>query len=108
MSEETTPVPAADPAPAPAPVAGPAAVSFTADDAIQIVNTIGALVAAVNPASAAAVAVATGAAALVRDTIVPAVQHLLPHQVSVVQQAALKAWMDSERVRLNLPPSTTN
>jgi hypothetical protein len=92
--------------PTPAPAA--ATVSFTADDALAIVNTIGSLAAAVVPGEAQLVALVTGAASLLRNTIMPAIQHLSSHELSVAEQATLAAESAAERARVGAPPSASN
>jgi hypothetical protein len=83
-------------------------VSFTADDALAIAQAIGNAAIAINPAVAGAVTLATGLAALVKDTILPAVQHLKAHEISVVEQAALQAASAAERIRVGAPAADSN
>ena len=86
----------------------PTQVKAGADDMVLVVNTIGALVNALVPGEAAIVTLATGAAALIRDTLVPMFQHLTEEQISVVEQVATKAEADADRLRLGLQPDPIN
>jgi hypothetical protein len=98
-----------DPSPTTPPATPAAAVSqFTADDAVAILNTLGTLVATAIPGEAAAVAAITGVVQLIDKTIIPGVQHLLAHEISVVQQAALQVQSAALRVLVGAPPATTN
>ena len=90
------------------PAAPAATVSFTADDALSIANSVGALVAALNPAAAGAVALITGGAQLLRNTVLPAVQHLQSHEISVVEQQTLLAESAAERARVGAPAAVNN
>ncbi len=83
-------------------------VSFSVDDALAIANSLGAVAAAVNPAAAGAVALITGAAQLLRNTVLPAVQHLQAHEISVVEQATLAAESAAERARVGAPEAQSN
>lgn len=83
----------------------PSTVAFTADDALAIARTLGALTVAANPALAGGVALVTGAADLLRNTVLPAIQHLKAHEISVVQQAVLAADSAAERARVGAPPA---
>lgn len=85
-----------------------ATVSFTAEDALNIAKALGSAAIAVNPALAGGVAVVTGLAELIRSTILPAVQHLKAHEISVVEQAALQAESAAERARVGAPPAESN
>lgn len=89
---------------APAPVN----VSLVADDAVAIANTLGALVSAINPAAAGAVALITGAANLLRNTILPAVQHLESHQLSVIEQQTLATESAAERAKVGAAAANDN
>lgn len=86
----------------------PAPVSFSVDDALAIAKTLGALAVAVNPASAAAVAMVTGAASLLRNTIMPAIRNAHDQTISVAEQATLLAESAAERVRVGAPEATAN
>lgn len=92
--------------PVPAPL--PATVSFTVDDALEIARTIGALATAVNPALTGAVVALTGAAALLRNTVLPAIRNAHDQTISVAEQATLAAESAAERARVGAPPATTN
>jgi hypothetical protein len=83
-------------------------VSFTVDDALEIAKTLGALAVAINPASAGAVAAVTGAAALLRNTVLPAIRNAHDQTIGVAEQATLNAESAAERVRVGAPPSTIN
>lgn len=83
-------------------------VVFSADDALALVKTIGALTLAVNPAYAAGVSLVTGAASLLRSTVVPAIAHLSSHEKSVVEQEILNAESAAERLRVGAPPAALN
>lgn len=85
-----------------------ASVSFSVDDALALANTLGAVASAVNPAAAGAVALITGAAQLLRNTVMPAVQHLQAHEISVVEQATLAAESAAERARVGAPAAENN
>ena len=87
------------------PTPSTATVSFTIDDAIQIAKVLGALTVAINPAEAAVVALVTGAATLLRGTIMPAIQHAHDRTISVAEQATLAAESAAERVRVGAPPA---
>lgn len=92
--------------PAPAPV--PARVSFSVDDALDLAKTLGALAVAVNPAAAGAVAAITGAASLLRGTVLPAIRNAHDQTISVAEQATLAAESAAERARVGAPVSETN
>lgn len=83
-------------------------VSFSADDALNIANALAAAASVIDPKIAGAVAAATGIAALIRDTIVPAIQHLTADQISVAEQALLAAESAAERVKVGAPPAEFN
>jgi hypothetical protein len=105
MSDDTPPT-TPDPqpeTPAPVPVTT-VGFSISADDALNLVNNLGALIAMVDPALAPLVAAATGAATFLEKTVWPAIQHLGQDQLSVAQQAVLLAKANAERLRLGLPP----
>lgn len=85
-----------------------ASVTFTVDDALTIANSLGAAVSAINPAAAGAVALITGGAQLLRNTVLPAVQHLQSHEISVVEQATLAAESAAERARVGAPAAVDN
>lgn len=80
-----------------------ATVSFTLDDAISIAESIGALTAAVVPGEAALVATVTGAAKLLRTTILPAIKNAHNRKISVAEQAVLAAESAAERLRVGAP-----
>lgn len=92
----------------PTPSPSSTTVSFSVDDALNIAKSLGAAAIAINPVAAGAVAAITGIAELLADTIVPAVQHLKAHEISVVEQAALQAESAVERARVGAPPATDN
>lgn len=73
-----------------------------------VANTIGALVNALLPGEAAVVTLATGAAGLIRNTLVPLFEDLTEEQISAVEQIATKAETDAERLRLGLKPDPIN
>src|SRR3954466_3750476 len=83
-------------------------VAFTLDDALNIANTLGALTVAIVPGEAALVALITGAAALLRNTVVPAIEHLQNHNLTIAQQASLAADSAAERARVGAPQAATN
>lgn len=86
----------------------PAPVSFTVDDALAIAKTLGALAVAVNPADAALVAMVTGAASLLRNTIMPAIRNAHDQTISVAEQATLAAESAAERARVGAPQAASN
>jgi Pyruvate/2-oxoacid:ferredoxin oxidoreductase gamma subunit len=83
-------------------------VSFSWDDAISIAEALGTAATALNPAAAGAVAAATGIAALLRNTIIPAIQRMHDTQLSVAQQAQLAADSAVERAKVGAPAATIN
>ena len=85
-----------------------ASVAFTASEALQIATTIGSLVSALVPGAAAVATVAEGAATLLVDTVLPAIQHLQPQYISVVQQATIAAQAAALRLKVGAPAATTN
>lgn len=99
--DNPTPAPAAAPAPA-----NTATVSFTVDDALNIANTLGALTAAVVPGQAALIALITGAAALLRNTVLPAIKNAHDRNLSIAEQAVLAAESSAERARVGAPQAT--
>ncbi len=93
------------------PLATPAvtsSVSFTVDDALKIANMLGALTVAIVPGEAAVVALVTGAAGLLRNTVMPAIQHMQSNALSIAEQATLQAESAAERARVGAPPAVTN
>lgn len=82
--------------------------SFSSNDAFQLLNVIGALVAVVAPGEAAAVAALSGAASSIRTILMPTIQHFQAQQLSVAEQAALAAESAAERARVGAPPATIN
>lgn len=100
-------IPMPDPIQSPTVVA-PAQVSFTVDDALTIANTIGALAAAVVPGEAALIAAVTGAAALLRNTILPAIKNAHDRNLSIAEQAVLAAESAAERARVGAPQATVS
>jgi hypothetical protein len=100
MTTDPSTVPSATPSPT-------ATVSFTVDDALNIAKMIGALTVAINPAEAGLVALVTGAASLLRNTVMPAIQHLQNQTMSIAEQATLAAESAAERVRVGAPPAPT-
>lgn len=83
-------------------------VSFSIDEALELARVIGTLVVAVNPASAAAVAAVTGGAALLRNTIIPAIQRAHTETLSVLEQSTLAAESAAERARVGAPPASVS
>lgn len=83
----------------------PATVSFSADDALAIAKSLSGLAVAFNPAIAGTVALVTGAAELIRNTILPAISHLHQDVITVVEQATLQAESAAERARVGAPPA---
>ncbi len=83
-------------------------VSFTVDDALKIANTLGALTVAIAPGEAAIVALVTGAAQLLRNTIMPAIQHMQSNALTIAEQATLQAESAAERARVGAPPAVIN
>jgi hypothetical protein len=79
-----------------------------ADDALLVINTVGQLVNALVPGAAQVVAIATGGASLIRNTLIPMFEHLTEEQISVAEQVATKAETDAERLRLGLVPDPIN
>jgi hypothetical protein len=96
------------PSPTPAPAPTPANVSFTLDDAVKIADALGAAATAVNPAIGGAVAAITGITELLRNTIIPAIQHMHDTQLSIAQQAQLAADSALERARVGAPAAVSN
>lgn len=95
----------------PLPITPPVAsttVSFTLDDALNIANTLGALTVAIVPGEAPLVALVTGAASLLRNTVLPAIQHLQARNLSIAEQATLAAESAAERLRVGAPAAQTN
>lgn len=86
----------------------PSNVQLTADDAVAIANTVGSLVAALDPAVAGTVALITGAAQFLRNTLIPAVQHLQAHQLDVIEQQTLATESAAERAKVGAPAATDN
>jgi hypothetical protein len=86
----------------------PATVSFTFGDALSIAEALGTAATAINPALAGALAAATGIANLLRNTIIPAIQHAHDTQLSVAQQAQLAADSAVERAKVGAPAATIN
>lgn len=80
-------------------------VGFSFNDAVSIANTLGALASVVNPAVGGAVAAIEGAIALVKDTIIPAIQHAHDSQLSVAQQALLALQSAQLRAQVGAPPA---
>lgn len=80
-------------------------VTFTVDDALKIANVLGALTVAVVPGEAAVVALLTGAAGLLRGTIMPAIQNMQSNALSIAEQATLAAESAAERARVGAPPA---
>lgn len=78
------------------------------DDALALANSLGAIASAVDPKAAGAVALITGAAQLLRNTLMPAVQHLQAHEITVVEQATLAAESAAERARVGAPEAQSN
>lgn len=83
-------------------------VSFSVDDALKLANVIGALVSALVPGSAAAVAAATGGIGAIRTILVPAIERMKNNALNIAEQAALDAESAAERIRVGAPPATTN
>ncbi len=83
-------------------------VSFTVDDALKIANVLGALTVAIVPGEAALVALVTGAAGLLRNTVMPAIQHMQSNALSIAEQATLAAESAAERARVGAPPAPIN
>lgn len=86
----------------------PQTIPFNADDALKIAQMLGALTSAVNPAAAGAVALVTGAAELLRSTVIPAIRNSHDRTISVLEQAQLAADSAVERARVGAPPAATN
>lgn len=83
-------------------------VSFTVDDALKIANMLGALTVAIVPGEAPVVALVTGAAALLRGTIMPAIAAMQSNALSIAEQVTLSAESAAERARVNAPPAVNN
>ena len=83
-------------------------VSFSVDDALKIANVLGALTVAIVPGEAAVVALITGAAGLLRNTVMPAIQHMQSNALSIAEQATLQAESAAERARVGAPPAVIN
>jgi hypothetical protein len=79
-----------------------------ADDAMTVINVIGQLVNALVPGEAQVVAIATGAASLIRNTLIPMFEHLTEEQITLAEQVATKAEVDAERLRLGMKPDPIN
>lgn len=88
--------------------AAPAPYHFSLDEAVKAAESIGALVAAINPAYAGALAALEGAASFMASTVVPAFQHYQTQQYSVVTQAQLAIDSATERARVGAPAATVN
>lgn len=82
--------------------------SLSLDDALKLVNVLGALVSAVNPAAAGAVAALSGAAGIIRNTLIPAIRNAHDQTLTVAEQAALAAESAAERARVGAPEATVN
>jgi hypothetical protein len=100
MSDSTSPAPVAAPA--------PAKVSFNLDDAVKIVTALGTAASAINPLAGPAVATITGIIELIRDTVIPAIQHAHDNELSVAQQQLLIANSALERAKVGAPPADSN
>ena len=90
------------------PAATPPAVSFSFDDALSIAEALGTAATAINPVAAGAIAAAEGIAALLRNTIIPAIQRSHDTVLSVAQQAQLAADSAVERAKVGAPPAEVN
>lgn len=90
------------------PAPAPAAASFESSDVIALAQALGSLVVSLDPAAAGVVAIATGAANLLRNTVLPAIQHFQAHEISVVEQATEQAEAATERLRVGAPPAADN
>ncbi len=84
----------------------PQPVAFSVDDALEIAKMLGALAVAVNPATAGAVAAITGAATLLRSTVLPAIRNAHDQTISVAEQATLAAESAAERARVGAPAAS--
>lgn len=85
-----------------------AEVSFTADAVLEIVNSLGNAAIAINPAASGAVAAITGIAVVLRSTVLPAIQHLQAHEITLAEQMTLSAESAAERARVGAPPAQIN
>lgn len=95
--------------PAPAPSAPTTTVAFSFGDAVKILETAGTAVAAINPASAGAVAAITGLIDLVDNVIYPAIKnHFTAHQITAQQQAQLASDSAALRAQVGAGPATIN
>jgi len=83
-------------------------VVFSVDDALLIAQQLAAAAVAINPAMAGGVALVTGLAELLRTTVMPAVQHLQAHEISIAEPAVLVAESAVERARVGAPPAPGN
>lgn len=83
-------------------------VSLSVEDAIAIIQSLGALAGAANLVTPGVGALVTGALALVKDTIVPAIKNLRAHELSVLDQAVLAAESAVERARVGAPAAAVN
>lgn len=90
------------------PVPSAASVSFSVDDALKIANMLGALTVAIVPAQAGLVTLVTGAAALLRNTILPAIANMRNDALSIAEQSTLAAESAAERARVGAPPAVIN
>jgi hypothetical protein len=79
-------------------------VTLSSADVLRLAGILGTLLSLAVPGSAAIVAAAEGAAQLVENVLLPAVRHLEPHEISVVEQASILAKAQADRVRLGMPP----
>ena len=91
-----------------APTPATSSVSFTVDDALKIANILGALTVAIVPGEAALVGLVTGAASLLRNTVLPAIQNMRSNAISIAEQSTLAAESAAERARVGAPAAKIN
>ena len=103
-----SPPPVAPVAPAPVAVAAAGTVSFSLGDAMNILQSLGTAASAIDPALGGAVAAAEGIAALIRNTIIPAITNSHNTTLTIAQQVQLQADSAAERARVGAPAATIN
>jgi hypothetical protein len=87
-----------------APASKSLSVAVTADEILETVNTLGSLVAALVPGSAAVVAAASGAVFLI-ERLVARLRRMGSVHLTIAAQALLKARSDANRLAVGARPS---
>lgn len=88
------------------------AQTISIDDYLKLAETLGSVVALVDPAIALTVkggiAAVEGAYMLLRDEVTPLVKQFQAQQMSVVEQATLAAQSAASRTRVGAPQAVIN